>query len=112
MSWWRGSIVPVQHHAALTALALWMLMQIRRDCRLPPAAEAELAAELGVEKLPAISVANLRELLVAVMPLPRLTPQQARDLVIRQLNQRVRSTRSRLRREQREDAEAEAVEGS
>jgi len=101
-----------QHHAALTALALWMLMQIRRDCRLAPEAAAELAAELGVEKLPAISVANLRELLVAVMPLPRLTPQQARDLVIRQLNQRVRSTRSRLRRQQREDAEAEAVESS
>ena len=93
-----------QHHAALTALALWLLMQMRRDCRVEPAAEQQLAAELGVEKLPALSVANLRELLVAVLPLPQLTPQQARALVIRQLNQRVRSTRSRLQQERREMA--------
>jgi len=101
-----------QHHAALTALALWLLMQIRRDCRLAPAAEQELAAELGVEKLPALSVANLRELLVAVLPLPRLTPQQARALVIQQLNQRVRSTRTRLQQQQREEPEAEEPESS
>jgi SRSO17 transposase len=94
-----------QHHAALTALALWLLMQIRRRCRLAPAAAQALAAELGVEQLPALSVANLRELLVAILPLPRLTPEQARALVIQQLNQRVRSTRSRLQQERREKAE-------
>jgi SRSO17 transposase len=89
-----------QHHAALTALALWLLMQLRRDCRLAPAAEEQLASELGVEKLPALSVANLRELLQAVLPLRRLTPREARTLVIKHLNQRVRSTRCRLQQEQ------------
>jgi SRSO17 transposase len=101
-----------QHHAALTALALWLLMQLRRDCRLEPAAAQALAEELGVEQLPALSVANLRELLVAVLPLPQLTPQQARALVIQQLNQRVRSTRSRLKQERDQQAEGEAPDDS
>jgi len=101
-----------QHHAALTALSLWLLMQLRRDFRPTAAAEAELAAELGVEKLPALSVSNLRELLLAVLPLPQLTPQQARALVIQQLNRRARSTRSRLQQEPDRQAEAVDSEGS
>jgi hypothetical protein len=35
--------------------------------------------------LPALSTANVRELLKAVLPVPQLTPQQATELVITHL---------------------------
>ena len=47
--------------------------------------------------LPALSVANVRELLQAVMPLQQLSPEQARRLVVKHLVDRSRSTRSRLK---------------
>jgi hypothetical protein len=40
---------------------------------------------LAVEVLPALSTANVRELLKAVFPLPQLTLEQATDLVIMHL---------------------------
>jgi len=46
--------------------------------------------------LPTLSVANVRELLQAVMPLPQLPPEQATHLVVKHLVKRSRSTRSRL----------------
>jgi len=52
---------------------------------------------LEVEVLPALSTANVRELLQAVLPVPHLRPQQARDLVVTHLVNRARSTASRLR---------------
>lgn len=48
--------------------------------------------------LPLLSVANVRELLRAAMPLPQLTTQQAIDLVVEHLVNRTRSRRSRLRK--------------
>ena len=50
-----------------------------------------------MERLPALSVANVRELLQAVMPLEQLSPEQARRLVVKHLVDRSRSTRSRLK---------------
>jgi hypothetical protein len=47
--------------------------------------------------LPALSTANVRELLKAVLPLPQLTPAEAMDLVITHLINRARSTSSRLK---------------
>ena len=61
--------------------------------------DPRLAAELEVEELPALSVANMRLLLAVVMPLPRLTLEQAIRLVIRHLSNRARSTRSRLNKQ-------------
>lgn len=51
---------------------------------------------MEMEVLPELSVANVRELLQAVMPLPQLSPQQATRLVVKHLLNRSRSTRSRL----------------
>ncbi len=59
--------------------------------------DAVLADELGVTSLPALSVANVRELLQAVMPLQQLPPEQVRRLVVKHLVERSRSTRSRLK---------------
>ena len=46
--------------------------------------------------LPALSVANVLELLRAVLPLPQLSPQQAATLVVKHLDNRTRSRSSRI----------------
>jgi hypothetical protein len=50
--------------------------------------------------LPALSTANVRELLRAVLPLPHLSPQDATALVIEHLVNRSRSRSSRLKHRQ------------
>lgn len=62
--------------------------------------DLQLAQQMQVEGLPALSVANVRELLQAVMPLPQLSPEQATRLVVKHLVNRSRSTRSRLQAQQ------------
>src|SRR5436305_15020653 len=59
----------------------------------------KISKRCRIEQLPALSVANVRELLVAVIPLPRLTPEEAIQLVIQHLCHRARSTRSRLKKQ-------------
>ena len=49
--------------------------------------------------LPMLSVANVRELLRAAMPLPQLSSQEAAALVIEHLVNRTRSRKSRLRKQ-------------
>lgn len=90
------------HHTALDALALYFLMRVRRHwAEQYPRAEG-LKEELGVGKLPALSVANLRELLRAVMPLRQFTRQDALRVVIRHLHNRACSTASRCRKQARQ----------
>jgi hypothetical protein len=48
--------------------------------------------------LPCLSVANVRELLRAAMPLPSLSRQEARELVINHLLNRTRSRKCRLKK--------------
>jgi hypothetical protein len=84
-------------HWALTAAAVWCVAQTKwagaqRYTRAPA-----LAHQLAVEVLPALSTANGRELLKAVLPLPQLTPTEAMNLVITHLIKRARSTSSRLK---------------
>lgn len=93
------------HHAALAALALYFVMSVRRQWAKKYPRSAELKAELGIPKLPALSVANIRELLVAVMPLRRFTPAQALRVVIGHLENRACSTGSRCRKQERERQE-------
>jgi SRSO17 transposase len=84
-----------EHHLALTILAGWFVAQTTADWAMQHGRDGRLAEELGVECLPALSVANVRELLRAVMPLEQLSPEQARRLVVKHLVDRSRSTRSR-----------------
>lgn len=86
-----------EHHLALTALALWFVAQTKLEWTQSYERDPELAAQLAVEALPALSTANVRELLKAVLPLPKLTPHQATELVVTHLVNRARSTSSRLR---------------
>ena len=86
-----------EHHLALTAAALWFVAQTKLVWAQAYARDPDLARQLEVEVLPALSTANVRELLKAVLPLPQLTPAEAMDLVITHLIHRARSTSSRLK---------------
>ena len=90
------------HHLALTILAAWFVAQTKVDWATRHGRDGTLAGELGVHSLPALSVANVRELLQAVLPLQQLSPEQARRLVVKHLVDRSRSTRSRLQAQRRE----------
>jgi SRSO17 transposase len=89
-----------EHPLALTALALWFVAQTKLEWREQYARDPELARQLEVEMLPALSTANVRELLKAVLPLPDLTPEEATQLVTHMLVNRARSTSSRLKAQQ------------
>jgi SRSO17 transposase len=90
-----------EHHLALTALALWFVAQTKLDWGQTYARDPQLVQQFEMEALPALSTANVRELLKAALPLPQLTPAQATELVVTQLVDRARSTSSRVR-DQRE----------
>lgn len=85
-----------EHHLALTALALWFVAQTKLDWRQTNARDPLLLQQFEMETLPALSTANVRDLLMAALPLLQLTPAQATDLVITHLVNRARSTRSRV----------------
>jgi len=86
-----------EHHLALTAAALWFVTQTKWAWAQMYTRDPALARQLEVEVLPALSTANVRELLKAVLPLRQLTPPEAIDLVITHLINRARSTSSRLK---------------
>lgn len=90
-----------EHHTALTACALWFIAQTKLSWSQEAARDPQLAHQLEVEVLPALSTANIREMLKAVLPLPQLSPEEARAQVIKHLVNRSRSTASRLRRRHR-----------
>jgi SRSO17 transposase len=90
-----------EHHAALTACALWFIATTKlswaKECQRDP----ELLQQLALEVLPALSTANVREMLRSVMPLPQLSPEEAQAQVVKHLVNRSCSTASRLRHHRR-----------
>jgi len=94
-----------EHHIALTACALWFIATTKldwaKDCQRDP----ELAQQLELEALPALSTANVREMMRAVMPLPQLSPEEAQAQIIKHLVNRSRSTASRLRKWRKADVQ-------
>ncbi len=85
------------HHTALTACALWFIAETKLSWAIEAARDPQLRQQLEVEVLPALSTANVRELLHSVYPLPDLSPEQARQQIATHLVNRSRSTASRLR---------------
>lgn len=59
--------------------------------------DPKLLEQYEIDVLPSLSVANIRELLRAAMPLPQLTTEQAAELVISHLINRTKSRKSRLK---------------
>lgn len=90
------------HHAALTALALWFVSETKLNWTLQHPRSYELSRQLELSVLPALSTANIRELLKAVLPLPRFSIEDARRVVVKHLLARSRSTRCRLRQDRRQ----------
>jgi SRSO17 transposase len=85
------------HHLAMTIMSMWFISQIKHEWSNKHPRDSKLSEELKVKSLPALSVANVRELLKAVMPLEQLTPEQATRLVVKHLLNRSHSTASRLK---------------
>lgn len=87
-----------EHQLALTILAGWFITETRLDWMNRHKQDQDLLSQLEVDLLPQLSVANVRELLRAALPLPRLSSQQAADLVVSHLINRTRSRKARLRK--------------
>ena len=87
-----------EHHLALTLLASWFIAETRLDWQQDHSQNPALLAHYKTDVLPVLSVANVRELLRATLPLPQLSPQQAAQLVVQHLDNRTRSRLSHLKR--------------
>ena len=86
-----------EHQLALTILAGWFVTEVRLDWIARFQDQPALLAHYQIEVLPVLSVANVCQLLRAAMPLPQLSPAEAALLVIKHLDNRIRSRKSRLR---------------
>jgi SRSO17 transposase len=86
-----------EHHLALTILASWFVTETKLDWAQQFARDPQLLKHYELEVLPTLSVANVRTLLRAAFPLPQLSPAQAAALVVKHLDNRSRSRKSRLK---------------
>ena len=86
-----------EHHLAMTVLASWFVAQTKFEWARDYPCDPKLLEEFEVDVLPALSMANVRELLRSVMPLKQLTVLQATERVTEKLFNRIRSRRSRLK---------------
>lgn len=94
-----------QHHLALTLLASWFIAETRLDWRQQYPVDPTLVRDydrddIRMDFLPQLSFANVRALLRATLPLPQLSLDEAADLVLSHLDNRTRSRRSRLKKQQ------------
>jgi SRSO17 transposase len=93
-----------QHHLALTLLASWFIAETRLDWRQQYPVDPTLVREydrddIQMDVLPQLSLANVRALLRATLPLPQLSLDEAALLVLTHLDNRTRSRRSRLKKQ-------------
>jgi SRSO17 transposase len=82
---------------AFTILASWFVTETRLEWAQQYPPDPQLLTYYDIDVLPKISVANVRTLLRAAMPLPQLSPAQAIELVAKHLDNRTRSRKSRLK---------------
>lgn len=86
------------HHLALTIMASAFITETLLDWadQYPP--DPALLSEYETDRLPNLSIVNVRTLLRAALPLPQLSSREAAELVIKHLDNRTRSRKSRLRK--------------
>jgi SRSO17 transposase len=87
------------HHLALVILVTWFAAQVKAEWAQLAWRDPTLHQQFAVDLLPALSMANIRLLLRAAMPVPQPTPDQAIAQVTQHLVNRTRSRRSRLNRQ-------------
>lgn len=85
------------HTLAIDALALWFVARVKLKMRPRYASPVTVQEVLGVHRLPEVSFATIRDLLLTVFPLKILTKEDAVELVTNKLMGRVKSTRSRMK---------------
>lgn len=85
-----------EHQLALTILAAWFIAEVKLDWAVEHQRDPTLLEDYQIDVLPALSVANVRSMLCAALPLPQLSPADAAALVVKHLDNRVRSRKSRL----------------
>jgi hypothetical protein len=85
-----------QHQLAFTVLAQWFITQTRLEWEQQYLPDPDLLAHYEIDLLPLLSVANVRALLRAALPLPTLSPFDAASLVVQHLDNRTRSRKSRI----------------
>lgn len=85
------------HTLAIDALALWFVARIKLKMRHQQATPDIIPEFRDIQRLPDLSFANLRELLLTVFPLKTLSKEDAIELVTKHLVGRTKSTRSRLK---------------
>jgi SRSO17 transposase len=88
-----------EHHLALTILAAWFVAETKLDWARDHPRDPSLTADLATDRLPDLSVANVRTMLRAAMPLPDLTHDRAAALIAEHLVNRTRARRSRRKRQ-------------
>jgi len=87
------------HSLAICAVALMFMAQVKLAQRPLYDKPEKVKRETQLNRLPDISLANVKELMRSVMPLPELTKKQARQKVIQTLFDRTLSTASRIRKQ-------------
>lgn len=92
-----------EHEMALTAAATWFVASIKLKWRTTYQRDPVLAKQFAVDVLPALSTANVRDLLMSILPVPHLTSESARQLVVTHLVNRARTTSSRLRKQREQN---------
>jgi len=90
---WQHRVPPGR---AFTILASWFITETQLDWVVNHPRDPFLLEHYQTDVLPKLSLANVRTLLRAVMPLPQLSPLQAAALVVEHLDNRTRSRNSRL----------------
>lgn len=95
-----------EHHLALTLLASWFIAETRLDWRVEYPVDPTLVRDydginLAMDRLPELSVANIRALLRSKMALPHFSPDQTISMIVGHLENRTRSRRSRLKKQRR-----------
>lgn len=88
------------HSLAICAIALMYTTDIKYQQRAYFVPQEQVMAQAGVNRLPDLSLANVKELIRAVMPLPTLTKEQATKKVITTLFLRTKDTASKIRKVQ------------
>lgn len=90
------------HTLAICAIALIFLAKTKLNQRPYFETPQVVRQEIGLKRLPDLSLANVKELMGSVMPMPQLTKEKTRQKIIQTLFDRSRSTASRLRKQKRE----------
>jgi hypothetical protein len=88
-----------KHHLAPTILATWFVAETKLGWAHDHPRDRSLVIDFAIDRLPGLSVADVRGMLYAAMPLSVLTADRAAALVVEHLVNRTRSRRSRRKRQ-------------